>query len=64
MDVVQSSLALFQPPLLENIIQKEKWIKFQPLANMSEGSVIEFQTPGTSMDYIDLKKSKLCLQII
>ena len=23
----------------------------------------EFQIPGTSMDYIDLKKSKLCLQI-
>ena len=32
------------------------------MATISEQSVIEFNIPGTSMNYIDLKKSKLCLE--
>ena len=59
MDVVQRSLALFQPPLIDNCIQKEHWIEFLPVGSVSSQSAVEFHVPGTSMDYIDLKKTKL-----
>ena len=62
MDVVQSSLALFQPPFLENGIQKVQWIDYSAVSSISEQSCIEFNIPGTSMDYIDLRKTKLYLQ--
>ena len=62
MDVIQNSLALFQPPFLENSIQKEYWVEYNPMATISEQSVIEFNIPGTSMDYIDLRKSKLSFE--
>ena len=32
------------------------------MATISEQSVIEFNIPGTSMEYIDLRKSKLCFE--
>ena len=62
MDIIQDSLALFQPPYIENGIQKEYWVDYNPMATISEQSVIEFNIPGTSMDYIDLTKSKLCFE--
>ena len=62
MDIIQDSLALFQLPYIENSIQKEYWVEYNPMATISEQSVIEFNIPGTSMDYIDLRKSKLCLE--
>ena len=62
MDVVQSSLALFQPPLIETGIQREYWVEYSPVSSISSESCLEFSIPGTSMDYINLKKSRLCIE--
>ena len=59
MDIVQSSLALFQPPLMDNCIKRETWIEFGTVSSISPDSVLEFTVPGTSMDYLDLKKNKI-----
>ena len=59
MEVVQNSLSLFLPPPVDNSIEKEYWIEFNPVAAIKETGVIEFNIPGTSKDYIDLSKSKL-----
>ena len=63
MDVIQTSLALFQPPLIDNGILHENWIEYNPIGSISESpGLIEFSIPGTSMDYINLRKSRLSLQ--
>ena len=62
MDVVQSSLALFQPALIETGIQREYWVECSPVSSISSESCLEFSIPGTSMDYINLKKSRLCIE--
>ena len=59
MDIVQTSVSLFMPPPLDKSIQKEYWVEFNPIATISEGGVIEFNIPGTSLDYINLAKSRL-----
>ena len=59
MDVVQASLSLFIPPPIDNSIQKEYWVELNPIAAISGGGVIEFNIPGTSVDYVNLAKTKL-----
>ena len=59
MDVVQTSLSLFMPPPIDNSIQREYWVEFIPIAVISGGGVIEFNIPGTSVDYVNLAKTKL-----
>ena len=61
MDIVQTSLGLFQPPPLDNAIQKEYWVEFNPIAAITSLGTIEFNIPGTSLDYINLAKTKLKL---
>ena len=59
MDVVQTSLSLFMPPPIDNSIQREYWVEFNPIAAISGGGVIEFNIPGTSVDYVNLAKTRL-----
>ena len=59
MDVVQTSVSIFSPPPIDNSITKEYWVEYNPVAEISENGIIEFNIPGTSMDYINLAKSKL-----
>ena len=56
MDVVQNSLSIFVPPPIDNSIQREYWIEFNPIAAISESGAIEFSIPGTSVDYINLRE--------
>ena len=35
MDVVQTSLSLFQAPPIDNSIQREYWVEFNPIAAIS-----------------------------
>ena len=42
MDIIKDSLALFQPPYIEKNIQTEYWVDYNPMATISEQSVIEF----------------------
>ena len=59
MDVVQTSVSIFAPPPIDNSITKEYWVEFNPVAAISENGIIEFNIPGTSLDYINLAKSKI-----
>ena len=59
MDVVQTSASIFSPPPIDNSITKEYWVEYNPVAAISENGIIEFNIPGTSMDYMNLAKSKL-----
>ena len=61
MDVVQTSLSLFAPPPTDKSIVKEYWVDYNPIAAITEGGVIEFNVPGTSVDYISLGKSSFFL---
>ena len=37
---------------------------YSPIAAITEGGVIEFNVPGTSVDYISLGKSKLHIKYV
>ena len=54
-----SKLALFQKPYIESSVEEVQYINFLPTSTISDGSVIEFRIPGTSAEYIDLKRSRL-----
>ena len=62
MDVQGSSLSLFQPPPVEKTIEKEEWIEYRPIGQISQGSTIEFNIPQNSTNYIDLKKTRLYIK--
>ena len=64
MDVVQNSLSIFVPPPIDNSIQREYWVEFNPTAAISESGAIEFNIPGTSIDYINLSKRKLYIKYV
>ena len=64
MDVIQTPLTIFQPPPIDKTIQKEYWVEFNPIAAITDSSVIEFNIPGTSVDYINLAKTRLHLKYI
>ena len=64
MEVVQNSLSIFVPPPIDNSIQREYWVEFNPIAAISESGAIEFSIPGTSVDYINLSKTKLHIKYV
>ena len=43
----------------ESSVEEVQYINFLPTSTISDGSVIEFHIPGTSAEYIDLKRSRL-----
>ena len=59
MDVVQTSLSLFQPLPIDKSIHREYWVEFNPIATISDSRAVEFNIPGTSLDYINLAKTRL-----
>ena len=59
MDVIQNSLSIFVPPPVDKSITKEYWVEFNPIATITDSSVIEFNIPGASVDYIILSKTRL-----
>ena len=64
MDVIEPPLSIFQPPPIDNTIQKEYWVEFNPIAAITDSSVIEFNIPGTSVDYTNLAKTRLHVKYI
>ena len=54
-EIHDDALALFQRPEVETATQKKEWITVRPINQLTEGAAIEFNIPGTSMTYIDLK---------
>ncbi|KAL4231800.1 hypothetical protein ACF0H5_009376 [Mactra antiquata] len=61
-----NELALFDQPEIEIATQKKEWITVRPINQLTEGAAIEFNVPGTSRTYIDLKNLllKVKLQVI
>ena len=53
------NLALFDPVKIDTGVQKVEWIEYRPISQVTSGSVIEFQIPGTGQNYIDLQKTEL-----
>ena len=58
-----SKLALFQKPYIETSVEDIQYIDFLPTSTISQGSVIEFRIPGTSSEYIDLKRCRLKVKL-
>lgn len=56
-------LALFQLPEFETGTQKTDWITYNPINQLTAGSAIEFTVPGTSISYIDLRRTLLSLKL-
>lgn len=56
-------IALFQNREVETATQKREWITVRPINQLTEGAVIEFNIPGTSMTYIDLKNLLLYVKL-
>ena len=54
-EIHDNALAVFQRPDEEVGTQKKEWISLRPINQLTEGASIEFNVPGTSMTYIDLK---------
>ena len=57
-----SKLALFQKPYTKTSVEDIQYIDFLPTSTISQGSVIEFRIPGTSSEYVDLKRCRLKLK--
>lgn len=59
MSVYQNKVAFFQPAHKDTTIKKQYWVKYQPIAPVKNGSVVEFTIPPTNKDMIELGRSKL-----
>ena len=57
------SLALFQLPPINTAMQNVEWIEYRPVSQITPGSAIEFNIPGTSTSYLDLKRSRLHIKV-
>ena len=63
MSAIIDELALFAPGVKESAVNECDWINFRPVGQISKGSAIEFQIPGTSSEYILLSKTRLHLKV-
>ena len=55
----ESNLALFTPKPTATGIEKIQYVEYRPVTQVTQGSPIEFNIPGSGMDYLDLKKTRL-----
>ena len=55
----QSNLALFHPSPVDVGVEQIQWIEYRPVSQLSSGSFIEFNVSPTSLEYIDLKRTRL-----
>lgn len=62
-EIHDNALALFQLPELEVGTLKKEWISVRPTNQLTEGASVEFNVPGTSMTYIDLKDTLLHIKL-
>jgi hypothetical protein len=52
-------LALFQIPAKDTGDQGREWITYRPINQLTDGATLEFNIPGTSTQYVDLKRMQL-----
>ena len=62
-EIHDQALALFQQPEVEVGTRKKEWVSLRPVNQLTESASIEFNLPGTSMTYIDLKNVLLYVKL-
>lgn len=58
-ECAKTGLNLFTLPPTQTVIEKGHWVQFHPIANVSDGSPIEFLISGSGEDYLDLSETQL-----
>ncbi len=56
-------LAIFQTPIVDTGIERIEWVGFRPVSQLTIGSPVEFNIPGHSTSYIDLKKTRIHIKL-
>lgn len=59
MSVYSNKVAFFRDAPKDSTITKTYWVSYSPIAPLRDSSVVEFNVPAASRDYVDLSKSKL-----
>ena len=59
----QSNLALFTSKPVDTGVESIQYTEYRPVAPISHGSSIEFNIPGSGMEYIDLSKTRLRVKV-
>ena len=62
-DAHGEGLALFGLPQTNTAVQNIEWIDYRPVSQLTSSSVIEFNIPGNSINYIDLRNTRLHLKV-
>lgn len=52
-------LALFTVPPTNSGVEKIQWVQYRPVSQLSDQGAIEFAISGNSVQYVDLRKTKL-----
>ena len=55
--------ALFTLPPVDSSIDQKEWMEYRPISQITSDSVLEFNIPGNSTNYISLKETRLQLKI-
>ena len=58
-----SQLAIFNVPPVNSAIKDVQFVEYRPLTMPTRGSVLEFCVGGTSMNYIDLSRTRLRIKV-
>ncbi|XP_035226306.1 uncharacterized protein F54H12.2-like [Stegodyphus dumicola] len=62
-ECAKSELNLFTLPPTQTVIERGQWIEFHPLANVTDGSPVEFNVAGSGDDYLDLSQTQLYVKV-
>ena len=58
-----ASFALFDIPPVDSSIEQIEWIEYRPISQITADSVVEFNIPGSSTNYINLGESGLHIKL-
>ena len=59
-----SNLALFTPKPVDAAINEVQFVEYRPVTQLSHGSPIEFNISGTGMEYLNLKDTRLHIDLM
>ncbi|KMQ82657.1 hypothetical protein RF55_22253 [Lasius niger] len=62
-ECAKSELELFTLPPTQTVIERRQWVEFHPLANVSDGSPVEFNVSGSGDEYLDLSQTQLYVKV-
>lgn len=62
-ECAKSELDLFTLPPTQTVIERGQWVEYHPVANISDGSPVEFNISGSGEDYLDLSQTQLYVKV-